>query len=129
MSDSLPLKKQYLLLSRGQWNPDLPRTDIQSAIDNFYAWHEQLVAEGKFGAGHRLAVEGKTVSQLGITDGPFTESKEVLGGYWFVFADSLEEAAEIAADNPCIACGLSFEIRPLELERASAYRASNESPR
>jgi hypothetical protein len=76
-----------------------------------------------------LKVEGKLVSQLGIIDGPFTESKEVLGGYWFIFADSLEEAAKIAADNPCLACGLSYEIRELELEQASAYKASNETPR
>lgn len=129
MSDSLSSKKQYLLLSRGQWKPEISKADIQAAIDSFYAWHKQLVTEGKLLPGHRLKVEGKLVSQLGITDGPFTESKEVLGGYWFVLADSLEEAAKIAADNPCLACGLSYEIRELELEQASAYKASNETPR
>jgi hypothetical protein len=129
MSDSLSSKKQYLLLSRGQWKPEISKADIQIAIDSFYAWHKQLVAEGKLLPGHRLKVEGKLVSQLGITDGPFTESKEVLGGYWFVLADSLEEAAKISADNPCLACGLSYEIRELELEQASAYKASNETPR
>jgi hypothetical protein len=129
MSDSLPSKKQYLLLSRGQWNPEISKADIQTAIDSFYTWHAQLVSEGKFAAGHRLKVEGKLVSQLGIIDGPFTESKEVLGGYWFIFADSLEDAAKIAADNPCLACGLSYEIRQLELETASAYKVSSETPR
>ena len=52
----------------------------------------------------------------------------VVGGYWFIVADSLDEAARIAAKNPCIACGLSMEVRPIELERASAYRQSNETP-
>jgi hypothetical protein len=117
------------LLSRGQWDPKKSKADIQAAIDSFYAWHEQMVAAGKFLPGHRLAIEGKLVSQLGITDGPFTESKEVIGGYWFILASSLDEAANYALDNPCIACGLSFEIRPLELEPASAYRASSETPR
>ncbi|HEY6643282.1 YciI family protein [Povalibacter sp.] len=129
MTDSPPPKTQYLLLSRGQWNPEISRAQIQTAIDSFYAWHERLVAEGKFLPGHRLKIEVKLVSQLGITDGPFTESKEVIGGYWFILADSLEEAARIAADNPCIACGLSFEIRELEPEQASAYQLSNETPR
>ena len=47
-------------------------------------------------AGQRLAPEGKTVSKSGVTDGPFTETKEVIGGYWFICASSLEEAAKIA---------------------------------
>ena len=129
MTTPLAEKKEYLLLSRGQWSPEKSKTDIQAAIDSFYEWHAQLVAAGKFKAGHRLSIESKFVSQLGITDGPFTESKEVIGGYWFIIAGSLEEAAGLAAQNPCLACGLSYEIRPLELEAASAYRISNETPR
>ncbi|MFL6548723.1 MAG: YciI family protein [Povalibacter sp.] len=127
MPDTAPPKKQFLLLSRGQWSPESSKEEIQAAIDSFYAWYEQLVAAGKFEPGHRLAIEAKLVSHVGITDGPFTESKEVLGGYWFVIADSLEEAAHIARQSPCLACGLTYEIRPLELERASAYRLSNEN--
>jgi hypothetical protein len=129
MSDSHPSRKQYLLLSRGQWNPEISKAAIQAAIDSFYAWYERLVAEGKFKPGHRLTTQVKLVSQLGMTDGPFTESKEVIGGYWFILAHSLEEAAKIAAESPCLACGLSYEIRPLELEPASAYKVSNETPR
>lgn len=120
---------EYLLLSRGQWDADKSPQEIQGAIDAFYAWHAKLVAEGKFRSGQRLATAAKLVTRAGITDGPFTESKEVVGGYWFVLASSLEEAARIAADNPCLACGLAFEIRPIEAEKASAYRESNETPR
>jgi hypothetical protein len=43
-----------------------------------------------------------------------------------VKASSLREA--IAADSPCLACGLYYEIRPIESERASAYRNSAETP-
>ena len=63
-----------------------------------------------------------------MIDGPFTESKEVIGGYWFIVAGSLREASAIAARSPCLGCGLSYEIRPLEHERASAFRTSNETP-
>jgi hypothetical protein len=125
MSDS-PAQKLYLILSRGQWDADKSKAEIQAAIDAFYLWHEAMVIAGRFGSGHRLAIEAKLVSSLGIMDGPFTESKEVIGGYWLAMADTLEEAAALAAQNPCIACGLAFEIRPVELERASAYRSSNE---
>jgi hypothetical protein len=48
-----------------------------------------------------------------ITDGPFGESKEVIGGYWFILANSLDEAAQIAKGNPCLHCGLLLEIRPI----------------
>ncbi|RYF18030.1 MAG: hypothetical protein EOO30_04275, partial [Comamonadaceae bacterium] len=119
--------KEYLLLSRGQWDPDKSPEEIQAAIDAFYAWYDSQVAQGRFKRGQRLARDAKLVTRTGITDGPFTEAKEVIGGYWFILAGSLEEAARIAADNPCLACGLAFEIRPIEAERASAYREGNET--
>jgi hypothetical protein len=119
---------EYLLLSRGQWDPGKSPEEIQAAIDAFYAWYDRLVAEGRFKPGQRLATGAKLVTRSGITDGPFTEAKEVIGGYWFILAGSLDEAARIAADNPCLACGLAYEIRPVERERATAYRESNETP-
>jgi len=127
MPESTP-PSDFLLLSRGQWDSNKSREEIQAAIDSFYIWYERLVAEGKFKRGHRLGVDKKLVSRSGITDGPFTEAKEIIGGYWFIVAGSLQEAAHIAEQNPCLACGLSYEIRPIELERASAYRAANEMP-
>ena len=119
---------EFLLLSRGQWDADKSPEQIQQAIDAFYAWYEQRLADGSFRPGRRLATGGKRVSRAGIVDGPFSEAKEVIGGYWFIVAGSLAEAAAIAAQNPCLACGLSYEIRPIELQRASAYVAGNETP-
>jgi hypothetical protein len=119
---------EYLVISRGQWDPDKSPAEIQRAIDAFYAWKENLVREGKMKAGQRLATEAKLVSRMGVTDGPFVEAKEVIGGYWFFVAESLAEAAELAAQNPCLACGLTYEVRPVELARASAYKVTNETP-
>lgn len=127
MSSPSP-EHEYLLLSRGQWDPDKSAEEVQSAIDDFYVWYECLVAEGKFKRGRRLATGAKLVTRAGVIDGPFAEAKEIIGGYWFIVASSLEEAAAIAAGNPCLACGLSYEVRPVELERASAYRTTNETP-
>lgn len=119
---------EYLVISRGQWDADASREEIQNAIDRFYAWHDQLVREGRMRAGQRLAREGKTVSRHTVTDGPFCETKEVIGGYWFILANSLDEAAALAAENPCLAYGLVFEIRPIEAVRASAFAVTNETP-
>jgi hypothetical protein len=78
--------------------------------------------------GSRLAVERAVVSKAGIrTDGPFSEAKEVVGGYWFIMARNLSEAAELAAQNPCAEYGLQYEIRPLEAARASVYNVTNEN--
>ena len=58
--------------------------------------------------GQRLVNEGKTVSRKKVvTDGPFGEAKEVIGGYWFIVAGSLDEAARIAAGNPCLTAACS----------------------
>jgi hypothetical protein len=121
-------QSEFLLLSRGQWDASISAEQIQKAIDDFYVWHAACVSEGRMKSGQRLAVDRKIVTRDMITDGPFTESKEVIGGYWFIVATTLEEAAALAAESPCLACGLSYEIRPLELQRASAYVPGNETP-
>jgi hypothetical protein len=122
-------RSDYLIISRGQWDRDKSPEEIQRAIDAFYAWRDGLVAQGKMKGGHRLATPAKRVSRSGVVDGPFAETKEVIGGYWFFVAGSLAEAADLAAQNPCLACGLWYEVRPIEAERASAYKVSNETPR
>jgi hypothetical protein len=127
MSKNAPLF-DYLVLSRGQWDAGKSPQEIQGAIDAFYLWYERNLQEGRMKPGQRLAREGKRVSRESVIDGPFTETKEVIGGYWFIVATSLEEAAALAAQNPCMACGLWYEVRPVELERARADRPSSETP-
>ena len=119
---------EYLVISRGQWDRDSQPEAIQRAIDEFYVWLERNVAEGRMRTGQRLACEGRTVSRKPVTDGPYGEAKEVIGGYWFILAGSLDEAARIAAGNPCMQHGLFYEIRPTEAARASAFVRSNETP-
>ncbi len=118
----------HLVLSRGKWSSSKSPQEIQQAIDAFYLWYEQALADGRMKPGQRLATAGKLVSHGRVIDGPFAEAKELIGGYWFIVAGSLDEAAAIAAENPCLACGLSYEVRPVELERASAFVLGNETP-
>ena len=76
--------------------------------------------------GARIKVTG---GKRSVTDGPFSEAKEVIGGYWTILAESLDEAAAIAAGNPCLQCGLFYEIRPIDTARCSADAVTNETPR
>jgi hypothetical protein len=73
-------KSEYLVLCRGiSWDKSLSLEDIQNAINQFYAWFERLVKEGKMTGGHRLAPEGKVIAgRTAPTDGPFAESKEAI---------------------------------------------------
>ena len=119
---------EYLLISRGQWDEDADKDAVQDTIDRFYAWYEQGLAQGRLKPGSRLANRGKLVSRTAVTDGPFSESKELIGGYWFVLADTLEEAAAIAAENPCLAFGLTLEVRALDPARSSTAMVTNETP-
>jgi hypothetical protein len=122
-------QSEFLVISRGQWDKDASPEQIQGAIDQFYVWLDRLVGEGKMRTGQRLANEGKTVSRNGVvTDGPFGEAKEVIGGYWYILAGNLEDAANTAAGNPCLTYGLFFEIRPIDPERASAFKEASETP-
>ncbi|MGS1120732.1 YciI family protein [Rhodanobacter sp. UC4436_H3] len=120
---------EYLLISRGQWDEGADRDAVQDTIDRFYAWYEEGLAQGRLKPGSRLANRGKLVSRTSVTDGPFSESKELVGGYWFIVADTLEEAAAIAAENPCLAFGLTAEVRPLDPQRSSVAIVTNETPR
>ena len=80
--------------------------------------------------GSRLANEGATVSLAGIsTDGSFDECKEVIGGYWWIIAANLGDAAKIASGSPCLKYGILYELRTLDLELASAYSQAVEMPR
>ena len=115
-----PSPAEYLVISRGQWDRTLSRNEIRKAIDQFYTWLDRLVNDGKMKRGQRLTHEGKTIVLPNvITDGPFGESKEVIGGYWFILANSLDEAVQIAKGNPCLDYGLFLEIRPIDPQPAT----------
>lgn len=124
-----PPSSEYLLLSRGQWDKASSKADIEEAIGRFYAWYESNLEKGIFKPGSRLTTDAALVTRDGIrTDGPFAEGKEVIGGYWIIVAESLAAASAIALQSPVLPHGLSYEIRPLESQRGSAYRQTNETP-
>jgi len=115
----------------GSWSPD----DLKAHIAFMHSFNKELRDAGELVGAEGLAAPGEAkIVRAGkngvpaVTDGPFAEAKEIIGGYWFFLAGSLDEAAALAAQNPCMACGLSYEVRPIETERASAYKLSNETP-
>jgi hypothetical protein len=128
-------KNQYLLMFSGsEWYNQLSSAEIQKVIEQSKAWFEGLAAAGKVKSGQALARDGATISgKTGrvISDGPFAESKEAIGGYMILEAANLEEAIAIAKDNPALHGGTTIEIRPLADEcplDARARQLAEEHP-
>ena len=106
-----------MLLFRGNdWQKGLSAEEMQKIASQWMAWFERLTAQGKVTAGAPLEKEGKRVSGKNgrvVSDGPFAESKEAIGGYFLLQVDDLEEAVEIAKRCPALEYGLEVEVRPL----------------
>lgn len=90
----------------------------QEVLEKYMAWSDRLRASGKLKTGEKLKDgEGRVVAALngsvGATDGPFCESKEVVGGLWIFEAKDYDEAIAVARDCPHTQFG-SLEIRAIE---------------
>lgn len=88
----------------------------QQLITRWNAWFDGLVAQGKAIEGQPLEMHTRVVSGAGgarITDGPFPEAKEAIGGYVKLLVSGLDEATEISRRHPALAHGMIIEVREL----------------
>jgi hypothetical protein len=108
--------KEFVLLFRQADPNNLQETPAQKQIimKRWEDWIGGLAAQGKFGSRcHRLSSQGKVLKAGGIiTDGPFVEVREALGGFIVVKAENLDEAITLAHGCPAIDYNGSVEIRP-----------------
>lgn len=106
-----------MLLFRGpDWDAGLSREQTQQRMDRVMAWMEGLQARGIVRAGNPLAREGIILSGKNareVADGPFAESKEVIGGYLVLQVAVLDEAVAIARECPTLDFGIQVEVRPM----------------
>ena len=115
-----------LLYRSSEWYKTLSQEELQKLINQNKAWFERLTAQGKAKPGRALERRGAIVSGKNgrfITDGPFAESKEAIGGYLVLDVETLEEAVAIAQTIPGLAYGGSIEVRPLAEECPLDVRA------
>jgi len=120
-----PTKTDYLLLFRSDnWYDELPVEELRGVIEQNKAWFERLLAQGQAKAAQGLVRQGATVSQKrgSVTDGPFVESKEAIGGFLLLAADSFEEAMDVARSFPSLRYGTVVEVRPVAQECPSWVR-------
>ncbi len=108
-------KNKYLFLFRGNdWSKCLSPEEMQNVASQWMAWFKRLSEQGKVIGGNPLDGEGKVVSGKNgrtISDGPFAESKEAIGGYFLLRVDTMEEAVAIAKECPGLPHGAKVEVR------------------
>ena len=109
--------KEFMMLFRNEKaeGAEKPSAEqMQAVMQQWQQWITGLAAKGNYSGTNRLLPEGKTIKPGAvITDGPYLEAKEMVGGYLIVKAGSLDEAVEMAKGCPSLAYGGHVEIRPV----------------
>ncbi|TXN37474.1 hypothetical protein FVB32_04080 [Flagellimonas hymeniacidonis] len=94
----------FLCLFRGGFEDynKLTQEEKEALNDDWKKWLEELKEQGKLVDGLPLSQDGKVVSAKGgvITNGPFAEGAELVGGYTIISAQDIEEALQLSINNP-----------------------------
>lgn len=110
---------RFLVLARGAGHdPRMSPEEMQKMIEKYRAWTERVARAGQLVHGEKLrSPEGRVVRRTGgelvVTDGPYVESKEFLGGFWIIEAPSYEATLALVRESPHLAFG-SLEVRQIE---------------
>jgi hypothetical protein len=105
--------EKYMFIFIGGDPSHLSAEAQQAHMQKWFAWVEKLQNEKRYVSGEALLPGGKTIkgSKKTVTDGPFAEGKEVVGGYFVVNAKDLNEATEMAKACPDYALDGIVEVR------------------
>jgi hypothetical protein len=109
--------QNFLFVYRGQpFDPSkMSPEQMQQSMARWMQWIEKGFAEGWLvDPGDALLPEGRVVDKnKTVTDGPFVESKEIVGGYSVIKAETIDEAVKLAKGNPNLAEGGRVEVRKM----------------
>jgi len=105
----------YLFRSGTAGDSAISPETMQAHMQKWNEWMQQLAQSGTMLAGEPLEITGKQVngSKRSVTDGPFIEAKEMVGGYLVVSANDIDHAVEISKGCPIFDMNGRVEIRPI----------------
>jgi hypothetical protein len=85
--------EKFMLIFHGGIKQDASPQDLQTNMGRWMEWVEKLNKEGKYVSGEALLPGGKLVTGItAVTDGPYTEGKELVGGFFVINANNIDEA-------------------------------------
>jgi hypothetical protein len=108
--------KEFMLIFRMTPSVDFKPTpeQMQEGIKHWQDWIGGIAAQGKFSSTNQLGFTGKTLKADGvITDGPYAEVKEIVGGYIIVKATDIDDAINLAKGCPILHVGGHVEAREI----------------
>ena len=105
--------EKFMLIFQGGMSPDKSPELMQTQMGKWMAWIDKLNSTGKYVAGEPLLPGGKLITgkKKTVTDGPYTEGKEVVGGFFLINAEDINEAVKICDDYPDYEYGGSIQVR------------------
>lgn len=106
---------EFMLLIKGGDYDGMSPEQSQKVVEKFIAWAGKLRQQGRYKAGDELQPNGRIVSASNgaITDGPFTETKDAVGGYFLIEAKDYDEAVAICREAPHFEYNGTIEIRQI----------------
>ena len=106
---------QFILMLRdhGRVLPDMSPEELQQITSRYRAWMQKVSATGQKLRDGEGRVVVRRDGGTSVTDGPFAESREIIGGYFAIEANDYDEAVKLAGDCPHLDFG-SIEIRAIE---------------
>ena len=107
------MKDFMFIFKGGGLQYDFSPEEMQQHMQKWFSWIEELKAKQIYVAGEALMPTGKTVkgAKILVTDGPFAESKELVGGFFIIKAATIEDATEIAKSSPDLPLEGAVEVR------------------
>lgn len=112
-----PSAQYLLLLHQPNTGPGPTPAELEQIMAQFGRWMEGLYAQGIVAGTNGLEPTGKVLREPGatvITDGPYAEAKEIVGGYILINAANLDEAVAIARGCPGLDYRMAVEVRPVK---------------
>ena len=106
--------QEFMMLFRNEKNDNPPPSPeaMQAMVKTWQDWIGGIAAQGKFVATNALSLNGKTVKgSTVISDGPYAEVKEIVGGYIVVNAEDIDDAVKLSEGCPTLATGGTVEVR------------------
>src|SRR5580698_817768 len=107
---------------KNNWSA-MSKAEQDAMLDECFAYDSKMIKEGHFGSEGMALQPSPTAKTLRwhkgkvvVTDGPFAETKEQLGGVAVLESDDMAQAVELVSQHPGLHYGATFEIRPIDEE-------------
>jgi hypothetical protein len=108
------IMEKFMLIFHGGEKTDHSPEQMQANMGKWMGWIDKLAKTEQYVSGEPLLPGGKLVSGVGgktVTDGPYTEGKEIVGGFFIIKAKDRAEAVTISKDCPDYEFGGTVQVR------------------